>query len=123
MTTTALDFGRDVHQLNAFAPIPSNTKYQAAMTNGVAASITLPTDAPFYNVSFRYTPGSEFWIDTTGTTAAIPLSTTPNTTTSEMNPASLKLASGAKISWITPNTAANISIVIFQTTGPIGPGY
>lgn len=121
--TTALEFGRDVNQLNAYAPYPSDLKVFAAMTDGVNGSTVLPTTDIFYIVSFRYTPGAEFWVDVTGAAAVIPDSSTSASTTSEMNPASLKLAGGTNISWITPNTAANISLVIWQTTGPIDPGY
>ena len=112
---TALTFARDSTQQNSFVPSISNTMVSAAMTNGVPGTTTVPITSDKWIVSFRYTPGSEFWVNVSGVAAVIPTSSTASSTTSEMNPASLVLIGGTVINWISPNAISNISIVMWQT--------
>ncbi len=115
--STALKFGKDSQGFNAFAPRPSDTKWSVELLNGTAESVTLPTDADFYTVSFRYQPGTTIWVDVTGATAEEPTGNTIEETTSEMNPSQLVLAGGAEISLITGNVSADVSIVAWQGDG------
>lgn len=117
MATIPLQFGRDQQGYNAFAPYPSTVKYSATITNGSATSITVPKSFPLWIVSFRYYP-NDVWVDVTGATAAIPVGATLASATSELNPSSLTLASGATISIITGLTSADVSIVMWPAVLP-----
>jgi hypothetical protein len=113
----ALKFGKDSQGFNAYAPRPSDTKWSVELLNGTAENVTLPTDADFYTVSFRFQPGTTVWVDVSGTTAEVPVGNTIAVTTSEMNPAQIILAGGTEISMITGNDSADVSIVIWQGDG------
>lgn len=114
---TRLTFGKDTGSYSAYAPMPSTDKWSATITNGSATSITVPTTHANWVVSFRYYP-NDVWVDTTGATAIIPVGATLAATTSELNPASLTLPSGATISMITGLTAADVSVVMWPVSFP-----
>ena len=115
---TALNFGRDSHSYNAYAPHPSNNIFTATLTDGSAATCQVPTDVnyPYWAVSFRYQPGASVFVDVTGATAAIPAGATLASSTTEPNPASLTLVAGQYISMITADTTADVGVVMW----PIG---
>lgn len=112
-----LSFGRDVQGYNAFAPIPSTVKYSATITNGNETHVTVPSSFAQWVVSFRYFP-NDVWVDVSGATAIIPVGATLASTTSELNPASLMLNSGTKISMITGQTTADVSVVMWPVSYP-----
>lgn len=114
---TVLNFGRDSQGYNAYAPAPSNNKWSAAITDGSATSFNVPSTHQTWVVSFRYYP-NDVWVDVSGATAAIPAGATFATTTSELNPASLTLQAGTKISVITAQTTADISVVMWPVSYP-----
>jgi len=115
--STPLQFGRDAQGFNAYAPYASTNKWAATITNGSATSITVPTNHTLWIVSFRYYP-NDVWVDVSGATAAIPAGATLATTTAELNPASMTLVSGTKISIITGQTTADVSIVMWPVSLP-----
>jgi hypothetical protein len=110
--STRLIFGRDAQGFNAFAPAPSIDKWSATITDGSATSITVPSNWGVWIVSFRYYP-NDVWVDVSGADAIIPVGATLAATTSELNPASLTLNAGTKISMITGLTSADVSIVMW----------
>jgi len=114
----ALNFGRDSHNYNAFAPHPSNNIFNSTLASGSAASCTVPsgTNYPYWAVSFRYQPGATVFVDVSGATAAVPAGATLVAATSELNPASLTLVAGQHISMITDDTTADVAVVMW----PIG---
>lgn len=115
MALNPLIFGRDVQGYNAFSPTPASVRYAATLTTGSATSITVPLSAPLWIVSFRYYP-NDVWVDVSGANAIIPVGATLATTTSELNPATLTLPAGTKISVITGLTAADVSIVMWPAS-------
>lgn len=114
--STKLIFGRDIQGYNAFAPKPSIDKWAATITDGSATSIVVPSNWEVWIVSFRYYP-NDVWVDVSGADAIVPAGATLTATTSELNPASLTLLAGTKISLITGLTSADVSIVMW----PIEP--
>jgi hypothetical protein len=108
--------------MNAYAPAPSNVKYKATLTNGNAATCTVPSNHQSWVVSFRYYP-NDVWVDVSGATAAIPVSNALVATTAELNPASLTLQAGTVISMITAQTIADESVftLIDDTAGSTVP--
>lgn len=110
-----LSFGRDIQSYNAYAPQPSNNKYSATIADGTPTSITVPSTAAVWIVSFRYFP-NDVWVDTSGATAIIPVGATLASTTSELNPASLTLNAGTVISMITGLTTADVSVVMWPVS-------
>lgn len=112
-----LHFGRDTQSYCAYAPDPSTVKYSATITDGTAATVTVPSTYTTWVVSFRYYP-NDVWVDVSGATAAIPVGATLAATTAELNPASLTLVAGTVISIITAQTTADVSIVMWPVSYP-----
>lgn len=112
--TVALKFGRDANSFNAFAPKPSDIKYSATLVVNTETSIVLPGTDEIYCVSFRYQPGSSVYVDVSGATASVPASSSLTSSTSELNPASLTLVAGTKISMITDYDTAQVSVVVWR---------
>lgn len=110
-----LQFGRDTQGYNSFSPQPSTDKWSATITVGTATSITVPENAQTWIVSFRYYP-NDVWVDVSGADATVPVGATLASTTSELNPASLTLQKGTKISMITAQTTADVSIVMWPVS-------
>jgi hypothetical protein len=121
--STKLNFGRDVQGYNAYAPVPSTNMYSATLANGVASTITLPTNSPAWIVSFSAQPGTNIWVCYTGATAAIPAAGTFAATTSELNPGARLLPSLANdgvtaktLSIITDSTTSDVSVVLYAAS-------
>lgn len=113
--TVALKFGRDANSLNAYAPKPSDIKYNALLPVGVESSTTLPgASNENYCVSFRYQPGSAVFVDVSGAAALSPTGASFTASTSELNPASLTLPGGTNISMITDYDIAFVSVVAWR---------
>jgi hypothetical protein len=88
--TTKLNFGRDVQGYNTFAPNVSTDKYSATLASTGNSTITLPTNANIWIVSFSFEPGSDVWV-AYNATASAPVGATFATTTSELLPGSRTL--------------------------------
>jgi len=113
--TQQLQFGRDVQGMNAYAPNPSTDKWSATLTDGTTTSITVPNNYPIWIVTFRYFP-ADVWVDVSGANAALPGANTLASTTAELNPSALTLTAGTKISMITGQATADVSIVMWAKT-------
>lgn len=111
--STLLDFGRDVQGYNAFSPIPSKNMYNATLAAATARTVTTPSNYQSWVVAFSYEPATKVWVDFTGATAAVPVSSSFAATTSELNPASRKVVAGQTISVITANTTADIGVSFY----------
>ena len=113
----ALNFGRDAHSYNAYAPVPSNNRFTATLVAATPTSCTVPLTATLWAVSFRYYPsGTSVFVDVSGAVAALPAGASLTASTSEGNPASYTLPGGANISVITSAATADVSVVMW----PIG---
>lgn len=110
-----LNFGRDVQGYNAYAPAPATVKWAATITNGNETHITVPSTYQTWIVSFRYFP-NDVWVDVSGASAIVPVGATLAVTTSELNPAALTLQAGNKISMITGQTSADVSVVMWPVS-------
>ena len=115
MTSQVLNFGRDTQGYNAYAPKDSGNKFSATLGAGSASSITVPKNYPIWIVAFSYQPGTDVWVDFTGTTAAIPVGATFAATTSSLNPGQRTVLAGASISLITDSTTADVGIELWPT--------
>jgi hypothetical protein len=91
--STKLAFGRDVAGYNSFSAPISLDKYSATLTSGGNATLTLPTNVPYWIISFSYQPGSDMWVAYQGNTAAVPAGATFASTNSELLPGSRILPS------------------------------
>lgn len=85
--STKLLFAKDLAGYNSYAPAPAADKYSATLTAGGNSTITLPTNANSWVVSFSFQPGADVWV-AYNATAAPPGGSTFATTTSELLPGS-----------------------------------
>ncbi len=83
--STDLNFALDVQGFNSYAPPVSTNMFSATLAAAGSATITLPTNKPYWIVAFSYQPGSDIWVRFNGTAAA-PAGATFAATTSELNP-------------------------------------
>ncbi len=118
--STLLEFGMDVGGRNAYAPDPCTNLFSSTMTNGVAASVTVPKDCLSWIVSFSYEPGSAIWVDFSGATARLPTNNTFTSTTSELNPGARSIRTFENdgttqntISLITADANAGVSVSFY----------
>ena len=120
---TRLFFGRDEQGYNAFAPEPSTTIFSATLVNGAAESITLPTNAKKWVLSFSFQPGTNVFVDFSGATAAAPAGSAFASTTSVLNPGSRLLnakksdGNPTEISLITNNATAAVTVELYAVRG------
>ena len=105
--STKINFGRDVQGYNTFAPPPSTDKYSATLAAGGNSTITLPTNSPYWIVSFSYQPGADVWVAYNGSAAA-PVGATFASTASELLPGSRILPSTVTTSSGTVATTINL---------------
>jgi hypothetical protein len=105
--TTKLNFARDVQGYNSFAAPVSTDKYSATLTAGGNSTITLPTNSPYWIVSFSFEPGADVWVAYNGLASA-PAGATFASTTSELLPGSRVLPSTVTTSTGTVATTINL---------------
>jgi hypothetical protein len=85
--STKLNFAKDVAGYNSFSPSPAVDKYSATLASAGNATLTLPTNANSWVVSFSFEPGADCWV-AYNATAAPPAGATFASTTSELLPGS-----------------------------------
>jgi hypothetical protein len=110
----ALKFAKDSQGANTFAGTPPDLIQDVYLSNGNASSITVPSDADWYTVSFIYQPGTTCFVDATGATAVAPSSGTFASTTSRLLPSSYLVRAGTVLSVVTVNDNAYVSIGMWQ---------
>lgn len=115
---TKLNFAKDVQGYNAYAPMPSNTKYSATLSSGSAQSITVPKSEANWIAVFSYQPGTDCWVDFSGAAATLPAGSSFAATTSELLPAARLVAGGSNISVITANTTADVGVMLYAIPFP-----
>ena len=118
--STILEFSRDIQGFNAYAPYPSTNIFSATLVNGAASLITLPLSEKAWIVSFSYQPGTNVFVDFTGTTASAPVGGTFAAATSELNPGARYVKStktddiqAATISLITNNASSEVTVSLY----------
>jgi hypothetical protein len=114
--STLLNFGRDVQGYNAYAPATSTDKFSATLVDGVAATVTTPSNYKEWIVSFSFQPGTNVWVDFSGAAAAIPVGSTFASTTAELNPGTRTVQKGTTISLITDNTTADVGVSFYAVS-------
>jgi hypothetical protein len=114
--STVLNFGRDVQGFNAYAPAPSTDKFSATLTVGVASSITIPNTNGTWIAAFSYQPGTDVWVNFSGSTAAPPVAGTFGATTSELLPGARTVQGGSTISLISSSAIAEVGVILYAVS-------
>jgi len=109
---TMFNLTRDINGYNGFGRVQSENKYSATITSLAAQTLTIPSNHAKWIAIFAYQDGSTVWVAVNGT-AAIPAGATFAATTSERNPLSWEVKAGDVLSFITPDTDADIGVVLY----------
>lgn len=116
--TALLNFGRDVQGMNAYAPDFPSYIYTATLSQGVDESITVPSLYKKYIMYVIIQPQSRVWVSNVAT-AAVPFGSSFTTSNSELivSPIEYKriVYSGDVISFLTPNTTCDTSVIFYPT--------
>ena len=110
--TTQFILLRDINGINSFGPKFSDLKYSAALTQNTTASYTIPGVAQQWAILFSIEPGKTVWV-ANNATAEVPSGNTFSATTSELNPTIRWVLAGDVISFITPDTTAQVGIALY----------
>lgn len=110
--STQLNFGRDVQGFNAFAPEFGTNKWSATIVADADASITVPANYPNWIAVFSFQPGTNVWV-ANNTTATVPVGSTFDTTSSELNPSARWVHAGDVLSFITDNVSADVGVSLY----------
>lgn len=122
--STVANFYRDVTGATAYAPLPSQDVYNATLASGTASSVTVPQNSDYWLVAFSYQPGTDVWVDFTGTTAVAPSTGTLTAATATLNPGARMIKSTSNtgvattISMITDSTTADVSVEFYSLPYP-----
>jgi hypothetical protein len=110
-----LNLGRDVSGRTTFLRSKADHIYNGVLTSlGGEQTITIPSDAKYWDVIFAVTPGASIWI-AINQTAVVPSSSIA-TGTSELNPVGYsRLLAGDVIHFITGDTSNDVSIALYPS--------
>ena len=114
--STKFSMVRDVNGYNGFGVIPTYDVQSGLLLAGVAQSITVPSNYPYWIAIVSYTPGATMWVSFT-TTAVAPTAG-PSATSSVLNPSARSVAAGTTISIITADGTNPMYSVEFQIISP-----
>lgn len=107
---------RDIAGLNGFGIAPTYDMQSGLLAVGVAQSITVPDNYPWWIAIFSYTPGASVWVSFT-TTAVAPTGAA-GSTASALNPSARRVAAGSTISLITADGTSPAFSIEFQVVAP-----
>lgn len=121
--STPILFAKDRAGYNTFAPPPSTDKYSATLAAGGNSTITLPTNANSWVVSFSFQPGADVWV-AYNTSAGAPAGSTFASTVSELLPGS-RLLPALRNDGVTATTinlynngsgTADVGVILYANT-------
>ena len=110
---TMFNMVRDINGYNSFLrkQAPTADKYSTTLALGVVQTVIIPTTFEKCVVIFGYEVGSTVWVAVNGTAARAGISF--STTTSELNPVGYQVNGGDTVSFVTPDTNAQIGVSIY----------
>jgi hypothetical protein len=100
--STKLSLTRDINGYNAFGVFPTYDIFAGSLAANAAQTITVPSNFQWWLAIFTFTPGSNVWVDFSGT-ATVP-TTTIGAFTAVLNPAGRQVLQGSTISFITSDS-------------------
>ncbi len=119
--TTKFNLTRDINGFNGYGIIFSDQKYKTTLATGVAQSLTVPNSMgmggngiyvkPVYLAVFSFTPGANVFVANNATAESPGASF--SVSTSELNPAARQVEGGDVLSFITPDSAAYITVSFY----------
>ena len=102
---------RDINGYNSFGLPFSEYMYNTTLASGVAQTLTVPSDYPKWIVVFGYEVGATVWV-AHNATAAIP-SVAFAKIVSEVAPVARSVKAGDTLSFITPDTNAQVGVIFY----------
>ena len=116
--STKFNMTRDINGFNGFGIPFSLDGETMVLAAGVAQSVTVPDNYPFWIAIFGYTPGATVWVD--GITTAVAPTGAHSASTSRLNPAARFVKAGQTISFITEDATTPMACVEFLIAPPFG---
>jgi hypothetical protein len=110
--STKLCMTRDINGYNAFGLIPTYDIYAASLTANAEQHFTVPANFQYWLAIFTYSPGTNVWVDFSGT-ATVPGGTI-GLFTSVLNPAGRMVKGGSVISFITSDATSPFICIELQ---------
>jgi hypothetical protein len=111
MMNTQLDMESDVRGNCAYAPQFSNTNYNTTLSANAEQHFTVPSTNSKWIAIFSFEPGASVWVSNSDT-AATPSSSFA-TSLSQLNPSARTVYAGEVLSFISPNTTAEIGVSLY----------
>lgn len=102
---------RDINGYNGFG-LPFCTDKYTAKLAGVAVSLTVPDNYKYWVAVFSIEPGVRVWV-ANNATAAVPAGATLAASNSELNPTARLVKANDVLSFVTPDTSADISVSFY----------
>jgi aconitase B len=111
-----LIFTKDINGFNSYGLPECDNIYNATLTSGGGeTNVTVPSNWPVWAALFSIEPGSSVYIAVgEGATAALPAGATLASASSELNPTIKQVKAGDKISLITGDATANVSVSLYE---------
>jgi len=109
--STKFQLTRDINGYNGFGLKFADDKYSTTLASSVAQSLVIPSNFAKWIAIFSFAPGTEVWV-ANNAAATIPGGAFA-ATNSELNPVGREVAGGDILSFITPNTQAEVSVTLY----------
>ena len=114
--STKFNMTADINGYNGYGIMPTYDMQSGLLAVGVAQSVTVPDNYPYWIAIFSYTPGASVWVSFT-TTALAPTGAA-SATSSCLNPSARRVAAGTTISLITADANNPLYGIEFQIVAP-----
>lgn len=105
---------RDINGYVAYGlAFNSSNNSQFKLSANSAVTLTVPTDYNIYEVVFQFEPGTKVWVSNSSDTINPPSSSTPTSTTAQLNPTVREVAQGSTLQFITSDTSSEVGVSFY----------
>lgn len=114
--STKFNMTADINGYNGYGIMPTYDMQSGLLAVGVAQSVVVPDNYPYWIAIFSYTPGANVWVSFDDT--ALAPTGAASSTSSSLNPAARRVKGGSTISIITADANIPMFGIEFQVVPP-----